>query len=321
MSTPLFSAVIPTYNRETYVPLAVESVLRQTCNDFEIIVVDDGSTDQTGTALRRFKDKIVCLRQPNGGVSKARNTGIAAARGKWIAFLDSDDEWLDSYFATVADLISRHGDAVGVVLNSTAVAIDGTEIDNFSDRGMEAVFSGAKEVSFARPLRTVLDYHITTLQSAAFARLAVTGGRLFDEAISIAEDLDFIAEMALRGPFVFSPALAARVVRRPEEVQNLSAQFTRATWQTRLAWSRVFERFLRDARLSESERMAVRRRYASNERALGNLHLSQSRGTEARQAYRLALNLDRSLASAVRLACSFLPFGAGRWLLHKHAGN
>jgi hypothetical protein len=67
--------------------------------------------------------------------------------------------------------------------------------------------------------------------------------------------------------------------------------------------------------------MAVRRRYASNERALGNLHLSQSRGTEARQAYRLALNLDRSLASAVRLACSFLPFGAGRWLIHKHAGN
>jgi glycosyltransferase involved in cell wall biosynthesis len=91
---PKVSVVIPTYNRADKVREAIESVLAQTFTDIEVIVVDDGSSDETANALRNiFGDRIHYYFQPNQGASVARNKGIAEARGEWIAFLDSDDLW------------------------------------------------------------------------------------------------------------------------------------------------------------------------------------------------------------------------------------
>jgi glycosyltransferase involved in cell wall biosynthesis len=92
---PCVSVIIPTYNRAALVAEAVASVLAQTWRDFEVLVVDDGSTDHTATALAPFAGQVRVVRRPSrGGVSAARNRGIAAARGQWLAFLDSDDLWL-----------------------------------------------------------------------------------------------------------------------------------------------------------------------------------------------------------------------------------
>ncbi len=91
---PLVSICIPTYNRAALVQEAVASVLAQTWREFELIVVDDGSTDDTTEALAAYASRIRLIRRESrGGVSAARNTGIAAARGEWLAFLDSDDLW------------------------------------------------------------------------------------------------------------------------------------------------------------------------------------------------------------------------------------
>ena len=91
---PQVSVVIPTYNRAATVPRAIESVLAQTVSDLEIIVVDDGSTDDTARVLEeKFGDRIRYHSQPNLGASIARNRGIEEAQGEWIAFLDSDDLW------------------------------------------------------------------------------------------------------------------------------------------------------------------------------------------------------------------------------------
>ena len=91
---PKVSVVIPTYNRADKVRSCVESVLAQTFLDLEVIVVDDGSSDQTGQALKHtFGDRIRYYFQTNQGVSVARNKGIEEAQGEWIAFLDSDDLW------------------------------------------------------------------------------------------------------------------------------------------------------------------------------------------------------------------------------------
>lgn len=92
-TAPAVSVVIPAYNRAHCVAAAVKSVFAQTFKDFEIIAVDDGSSDGTGEVLERFGSTIRLIRQDNHGVSSARNTGVRAARGKWIAFLDSDDQW------------------------------------------------------------------------------------------------------------------------------------------------------------------------------------------------------------------------------------
>ena len=90
---PLVSVVIPTYNRGWCLNEAVDSVLAQSYARYELIVVDDGSTDDTGKRLSRYHD-ITVITQPNRGVSAARNRGIASSQGDLIAFLDSDDFWL-----------------------------------------------------------------------------------------------------------------------------------------------------------------------------------------------------------------------------------
>ncbi len=99
---PLFTVVICTYNRATTVGRAVSSVLRQTWCDFQLIVVDDGSDDETPSALAKFEDpRLLVVRRENGGLSAARNTGIKVAAGHFVAFLDDDDEvaprWLEAF--------------------------------------------------------------------------------------------------------------------------------------------------------------------------------------------------------------------------------
>ena len=91
---PRVSVIIPTYNRIRFLEEAIRSVLNQTFRDFELIVIDDGSTDCTPHVLQRWGDQIRWMRQTNSGVSRARNVGIRAARGRYLSFLDSDDLWL-----------------------------------------------------------------------------------------------------------------------------------------------------------------------------------------------------------------------------------
>ncbi|MEK6288255.1 MAG: glycosyltransferase [Acidobacteriota bacterium] len=90
---PEVSIVIPTYNSARYLVEAVKSVLAQTFRDFEVLVVDDGSTDETETLMRRYGTPVRYIRQNNGGVAAARNRGIKESCGRYIAFLDADDTW------------------------------------------------------------------------------------------------------------------------------------------------------------------------------------------------------------------------------------
>src|SRR5436853_1669432 len=90
----LVSVIVPTYNRRETIQAAIASVQRQTFTDWELIVVDDGSTDDTAALIEGSDPRLVLIRQKNQGVNAARNNGMLSARGQYIAFLDSDDEWL-----------------------------------------------------------------------------------------------------------------------------------------------------------------------------------------------------------------------------------
>jgi glycosyltransferase involved in cell wall biosynthesis len=91
---PFVSVIVPTYNRGWILKEAIDSVLTQNFTDFELIVIDDGSSDETPDRLRIYGDRIRVVRQNHRGVSAARNAGIRLARGEWVALLDSDDTWL-----------------------------------------------------------------------------------------------------------------------------------------------------------------------------------------------------------------------------------
>ncbi|NCU33542.1 MAG: glycosyltransferase family 2 protein, partial [Candidatus Moranbacteria bacterium] len=115
--SPLVSVIIPTYNREKAVVRAVQSVLNQTFQDFEIIVIDDCSKDQTESAIRKIGDPRIQLikHERNQGGSVARNTGVHASRGEFIAFLDSDDEWLSHKLEYQLTLLRQSTKSLGVV--------------------------------------------------------------------------------------------------------------------------------------------------------------------------------------------------------------
>ena len=117
IKTPTVSVIIPTYNRAHLIGKAVKSVLNQTYQDFEIIVVDDGSTDNTEEVMKsfnNFKIRYIC-HSDNRGISVARNIGIRASRGEYIALLDSDDEWLPEKLDKQVDVLQNESPEVGVV--------------------------------------------------------------------------------------------------------------------------------------------------------------------------------------------------------------
>ena len=107
---PEVSIILPTYNRSDTILRAVKSILSQSYTDFELIIINDGSTDLTSLLILNIDDRIVIINQENQGVAAARNTGLAASRGKYIAFLDSDDEWLPQFLSLAIGFLKSFPD-------------------------------------------------------------------------------------------------------------------------------------------------------------------------------------------------------------------
>jgi len=112
------SVVIPAYNSEQFIARAIDSVLNQTLAPYEIIVVDDGSTDNTAQVVKKY-DNVKYIHQQNAGASVARNTGIEAAAGNWIAFLDADDEWVADNLKLQTELLKRNPQLIWTAANYT----------------------------------------------------------------------------------------------------------------------------------------------------------------------------------------------------------
>jgi len=121
MTPPSVSVVIVTYNKADTLAEAIESVLRQSYRDFEILVVDDGSTDDTATRVRPYLDRVRYLPKPNGGTGSARNLGIAEARGEFVAFLDGDDLWLPRKLEIQMEAFRREPEIIAVQCSAYCV--------------------------------------------------------------------------------------------------------------------------------------------------------------------------------------------------------
>ena len=111
-SDPIVSVIIPVFNRSTLVIEAIDSVLEQTFNNFELIIVDDGSTDDVKIVLNQYGNRLIYIKQDNKGVSAARNKGISMAKGDFLAFLDSDDLWLPEKLSRQVEFFSENPNAM-----------------------------------------------------------------------------------------------------------------------------------------------------------------------------------------------------------------
>lgn len=192
---PTVSVIIPTYNRAEMVAEAIRSVLAQTYTDYEVIVVDDGSTDDTRRVVTSFGSPVRYVSQENKGRSVARNRGIELAAGRYIAFLDSDDLFLPTKLATQVRCLEQHPEA-GLAYSS-ALTID--EHGNELPMIYRATLSGLiyEPLLFKAPVACPIATPTVMVRAAA---LAEVGG--FDERMEMAEDIDLWRRIVRRWPVV-----------------------------------------------------------------------------------------------------------------------
>jgi glycosyltransferase involved in cell wall biosynthesis len=200
---PLVSVVIPAYNRAATIRAAIESVLRQTWQDFELVVVDDGSTDGTLAAAAAVADpRLRVVASPhNAGAAAARNRGVAEARGPWIAFQDSDDEWLPEKLEKQMARLAGRDDRVGCYCGLLTVGAlhprpgERTRLRYVPDPATETV-----EGDILAPL---LEQNMVSTQTLVVRRDVFLEIGRFDETMGAIEDWDFGIRLAARGPIAF----------------------------------------------------------------------------------------------------------------------
>ena len=204
---PAVSVIVPAYNGAWCVARAIDSVIAQTFPDFELIVVDDGSTDDTAAVLNAYGDRLRVVRKTNGGLSSARNAGIAAARGHHVAFLDADDWWLPDKLAFQVALMEANPE---LVFCSTAARIESPDGEVLGEWACGRSPLSTLEAIFAA------NAFVAGSGSAVLARRDVftrTGG--FDEHLRSLEDIDMWMRLAAIGGYACVPQPLTVILKRP----------------------------------------------------------------------------------------------------------
>ncbi len=227
-----FSVVIPLYNKEHYIEATLRSVLNQTCTDYEVIVVDDGSKDDSLALARKFEsDRVRIIHQENQGVAVARNTGILNARGEFICFLDADDEWRPEYLAAIDGLTEQYPESA-IFVTAYAVNMGNGKIHYSTRLEPETGCLPSYWLTLAK------GYDFVWTSATTIRRQALLDAGLFKPGEKIGQDLDMWARVARINPRVaYSNHICVNYNRAAE--QN-------ARTRVRVAWAGAFIRDLEE---------------------------------------------------------------------------
>jgi glycosyltransferase involved in cell wall biosynthesis len=214
---PLISVIIPLYNKADSVVRTLTGALAQTFQDIEIIVVDDGSIDGSGSLLRQFHDdRLKVIYQENAGVSAARNRAILAARADWIAFLDADDDWERDHLALLWRALGTH---------DVLAAFSNTRLESRPSQPL---------ISIDVQAQIIEDYFAFALTNGGYPNMtsamlvrrqeAIKAG-LFTVGVSLGEDIDLWGRLALQGAMLYNGAVTItynNVPRKNNVAHNLA---------------------------------------------------------------------------------------------------
>ena len=203
---PSFSVIIPLYNKEENILNTVESVLNQSFKDFEVLIVNDGSTDSSLEKVSSIEDsRIVILSKTNEGVSKTRNYGVEHATSKYVAFLDGDDIWYPFHLENLHSLISQFPDHLWFANAYEKKYQKGSTFPMFSPLMKNLNWQGAVDDFFANSYVDCLVCSSTVCMDNRFFK-SLNG---FDESITHGEDIDLWIRAALDAPLIFSTKISA----------------------------------------------------------------------------------------------------------------
>ena len=212
MNEPRFSIIIPTYNYASYLPRAVDSVLAQPGGDYEVVVVDDGSTDETPKLMQRFGSPVCSLRQENQGPSAARNHGIGASHGEWLLFLDSDDVLLPTALPAFRAAIDRHPAADVLAGGFVSVSTTGRRKPRHAPD-----LSSRSEVNF----KNYLDKRIMVGSHGTFmVRRTALGDLRYPEHIRNYEHIVFVAWLLANCRWHSFPDPVAEIFAHPNQLRD-----------------------------------------------------------------------------------------------------
>lgn len=300
MEPHLVSVIIPAYNAEAYIKNSVDCVNAQTYRPLQVVVVDDGSTDRTGAVVQGI-DGVTCIRQENGGPSKARNTGIRNAKGEFVAFLDADDTWIPGKLEMQMKLFHEHPE-LDLVFSDAEITRRKPKERTFTVFGEKKLGKAAFHSEWQVPdalERILRDNFITT--SSVVARKPLFAHAEFNPHRRFAEDWELWLQLTLHATIGYVDAVC---VKKIEDGGGLSAR-RRDMLLSRLE---VFEMFVTTNRgritMPDGELETLER-----ETFIWAACWLQENGDSenAREFYRKALRKGWDAKTALKYVTTFLP--------------
>jgi glycosyltransferase involved in cell wall biosynthesis len=294
LQAPTFTVVMPAYNTEDTIDAAIRSVLAQTRPDFELVVVDDGSTDGTAALVEALAGdiRVRLVGQENRGAAAARNAGVAAGRGRYVSFVDSDDLWMPTYLEVMGSLLESAPDDVGFAYtNAWILDPDSRRIGKAS--AMASQHPPSEAPSSADALLLELLERNFIYNAVTVKRDALDQAGPFDESFRAAIDYDMWLRLAAHGyGAVTHPQLLA--VYRRYRPGAISTNY-RLTVET---LGRAYERVATELPVSERVRDAARRRSREVDAELAKL--AQTTGIAGAWRTRIRPSLGRLKRAVVR---------------------
>ena len=292
---PKVSVIIPTYNSAIYLPEAIESVLAQTYQDFEIIVIDDGSTDNTKDAVTPYLDRIIFLDGPNGGPCKARNRGIQRSSGEYVAFLDADDIWypdkLEFQMAVLSE--NQHYDMVHS---------DASYSRKYTSEEGRTWFSIKKHVKVGWIYSELLNECFIILSSVIVKRECLESAGLFDENVERWHGYDLYLRIAVESQIgLVNKPLFFRRIHESNRFYSDPLSEVKSLIKVLKKWDTQAHK------LAEVDRKIINQRLRIQYCRLGSYYLARERSTQARQAVKNSLARGFSLRGVAYLGASILP--------------